>query len=426
MSRISQLQIGTTLLWGCAALALVCNGCATGGAADVQFNASRAGNGAIEESLTVKTAELHQFSEGDQPAQTTRRMTAQLQGAGPGTGLDPSGGATGDAYRIGAGDRLLLRSFDDESLNGPVSVRYDGYISLPLIPDVHVENATRAEATERLRQAYSAVFTDPRLSLSIVDVGSKSYFVMGDVAAPGEYPYTRPISLLDSVNLAGGPRINTRSGDSFVGSQGQLVQVFVIRHSDGMRNVYEYSLTGMTQQGPHDSDMPIYPSDIVYVPEGKNLVYVIGEIGRPDVFELTEGMTLLHLLTLAGGPVLSSSRLSNVVLMHEVDSTHTEIELVNVRKIFKTGQNPILAAGDIIYVPRKRVLRLSEFIGRLTGTVSPLLSLYNQAFDAYYADKRNRLLFGTSGQGTSPSAPDVFPLTVESVNSMLPASDTVE
>lgn len=371
----------------------------------------------VEESMTMATADLHRFADAEQPVERTRVMRAE--GAEDGSTPDAPAAGRGGAYRIGAGDTLYLKSYDDDSLSGQVRVRYDGYVSLPLIPDIYVDNVTREEATERLRVAFSKIFTEPRLSLSILEVGSKSYFVMGDVGRTGEFPYTRPLTLLDTVNLAGGPRVNTRGGDSFIGSQGQLVQVFVIRHESGMRNVYEYSLSDLTRSGPHEADTPIYPNDIVYVPEGKNLVYVFGEVLRPDVFELTEGMTLLHLLTLAGGPQLVTSRLKHVVLMHQVSETETKIELINLQQILKTGINPRMTAGDIVFVPRKRLLRLSEFVGRFTGSISPLLSLYNQAFDTYYADKRNRLLFGSQGQGTAPTS-SAAPLTLESVVSMLP------
>ena len=50
------------------------------------------------------------------------------------------------AYRIGAGDVLEFYSFDEQTLNTEVTVRYDGHVSLPLIPDMQVANHTRAQA----------------------------------------------------------------------------------------------------------------------------------------------------------------------------------------------------------------------------------------------------------------------------------------
>ncbi len=41
--------------------------------------------------------------------------------------------------------------------------------------------------------------------------------------------------------------------------------------------------------------------------------------------------------------------------------------------------------GDVVYIPRKRILRLQEFVSRFTGSLSPLLGLYTQAIDAIFA-----------------------------------------
>lgn len=386
--RISGMLVSFVLcVAGCFGLA----GCVTGsGGMSAMLD-----TGIVDERMTLSTSELHSFADGG--GLVTSRTVQSGSGA-----VSDYAVAFGDAYRIGAGDTLYLRSFDDESLSGEVAVRYDGYVSLPLIPDIYVEHATRPEATERIREAYANIFSDPLISVSISGVGSKSYFVMGDISNPGEFTYLRPVSLLDAINLAGGPRINTLGGDSFVGAQGQILQVFVIRTIDGERQVLDFNLGNLSRPGPHDSEILVYPSDVVYVPEGKNLVYVLGAVQRPNVYELSEGMNLLQLLTLAGGPAFGTSRLQHVVIMHEIDGENTQIELLNVRKMFKSGHNPRIRAGDIVYVPRRRIVQLSEFIGQYTSTVSPLMSLYNQAFDTYYTERKNRLLFGRGGQGTTP------------------------
>src|SRR5690606_36156393 len=104
---------------------------------------------------------------------------------------------------------------------------------------------------------------------------------------PAQYPYVRPISLLDAINIAGGKRVNTRGGDSFVGGQGQLIKALIIRNTELGRQVGEFDLKDLEKPGPHQSEALVYPGDLVYVPEGINLVYVMGELRNPGVFELT-------------------------------------------------------------------------------------------------------------------------------------------
>lgn len=392
MKRYRSARLGYMLAALCMGVALT--GCAKDSgavAASTAANATapvRTGVGAVEEAVTVPTSEVHGPVE---PAPSTAGDTSDRP-------AEPAPSAVlSEEYRIGPGDVLFFQCFNDEALSGDVVVRYDGCISLPLIPDISVQGATRDEATERVRKAYEAEFLDPRISLSVRQSRSKTFHVMGSVARPGEQLYERPLTLLDAVNLAGGLRVNMRSGESFVASQGQLTKAFVIRHREGQREVAEYDLRYLAQPGSHPSDTPVYPGDIVYVPEAVNLVYVLGEVRRPSAYQLNERMTLLHLLALAGGGIEGTARLRQAVVLHEVDAANTRIELVDIRKILKTGADLLMQPGDIVYVPRKRLTRISQFMQQLNAVIGSNLSMYMQAYDAYYTDQRyNQLLRGSS------------------------------
>jgi polysaccharide biosynthesis/export protein len=268
-----------------------------------------------------------------------------------------------EAYTLGPGDILDFRCFDDETLSKEVVVRYDGCVSLNLVPDVRVEGITREEAEELLRQAYAAVFKDPQLSLTVNDSASRVYYVFGDVQSPNEYPFRRQTSVLQAINKAGGMRVQNQgnnSGSEYGTGLGTLTKAFIIRHEGGTRQVLECDLSGITNAGPHPSDVAIMPDDVVYVPEGVNLVYVLGEVQRPSVFQLTENMTLLRLLAQAGGHVETSARLAHVVLMRQVDGGMSEVSVLNVREFLKTGEDIRLQPGDILYIPRKPLLRVQE------------------------------------------------------------------
>lgn len=365
-------RMGVVLL-----LALV-TGCATTLPSNIVESRDNPDSTIVKESIIIDAAAA--YGEGWQEIQE-KELPPQVE--------QPTAQYTGAyAYRIGAGDLLDFRSFDDPLLSRQVAVRYDGYISLPLIPDIQVAGKTREEALGILETAYAEYFNDPFISLAIVAVESKTYSVMGDVSRPAIYPYVQPITLLDAINTAGGMRINTRAGDTFVASQGQLTKAIIIRSAEGSREVIEYDLRGLQEPGPHQSQAPVYPGDIVYIPEGVNLVYLVGEVRRPEPFQMSEDMTLLELMVRAGGAVDSTARQSEVVLIRQLDEERTQVQRINFRRVLKTGISPRLHPGDVVYVPRKKLVRLQEFVGRITGTISPVLSLYEQLYSAYYADQR--------------------------------------
>ncbi len=373
---------------------LVLHGCATDSQSplvDPSGSEATSRSGIVKETLRIPTKELH--------AAGVEAETAEPEkgGAGPEPAAATWADVTSLPYHIEAGDMLEFRSLDDEMLTRQVTVRYDGCISLPLVPDVNVQDLTREAATAKVKEAFGEIFREPRISLAVVQATSKSIHVMGDVTRPSEFPYIRPISVIDAINNAGGPRINQRGGDSFVGSQGTLTKAFIIRRYGGAREVLECDLRKLTMPGAHPAETPVLPRDIIYVPEGVNLVYVLGEVRGPGVYQLVEGTTMLQLLARSGGIAHATARTSQVILIREVDENNTDVMMVDVKKALKTGQDILMQAGDIVYIPRKPLVRLQQFVSRFTGSITPLMSLYRQAWDTWYTKKSYDNLYDGSG-----------------------------
>jgi polysaccharide export outer membrane protein len=335
----------------------------------------------------ANTDSLERFAALEAKIESLEARTQTAMATRPPQGVDGPVSNPFGAYSIGAGDLLEFQSFNDETLNRELQVRYDGNISLPLIPDVKVAGLTREQAETRVRDAYRSIFRDPQMSLLVRETTSKSFTIMGDIEQPGVYPYTGDTSLIEAISAAGGLR-RRNSGSStggLVGITGQLTKAFIVRNIDGEREILPYDLRGIGEPGAHASDAPIYYGDLIYVPEGVNLVYVLGESSNPVIVELTEGMTLMQLLSLSGGFNSSTARLRSVVLLRQVDEDNTRVMNMNVRKMLRTGNDFPLNPGDIVYIPQKWLVRLSEFVDRFTGSISPVLNMYNSAVEAYYA-----------------------------------------
>ena len=367
---------------------MVLAGCTTSTPVRTASNACNDGDGTVEETIVVKTGELHKAEAEEAEEAPAEAESAECEEEAEEQEAEACPNDRLPAYRIGAGDILSLHSFDDETLNTEVVVRYDGHVSLPQVDDVKVEGLTREEATALVSESYAGIFPDPLISLAINQVNSKVYSVMGNVVAPGPMRYERALSLLDGIMMAGGLRTYQRGGDSYVSAQGQLVKAFIIRHVDGERLVTEHDLRGLEKPGSHAGDTLILPGDLIYVPDSVNLVYLLGEVMHPSVSLLTPGMTLLRLIASAGGFDEATARLGQVVLMREIDEENTKIMLVNVRRILRSGGDILLEPGDIVYVPRKPLVKLQTFVAQFTGTVSPLLDMYMDAYEAYYTRER--------------------------------------
>ena len=294
-------------------------------------------------------------------------------------------------YRIGSGDLLEFLMFTDPSLDRDVMVRFDGYISLPRIGDVQVSDLTRTECEAIVEEAFARIYNEPEVSLAVRESRSKTFTVAGDVENPGSYPYDRQISLWQAIQLAGGPKIQRFGIGSFASNAtGQIAKAYVIRRIEGKRKVFEFDLRKIEQSGDFAGDVIIRYDDLIYVPGGINLVYVIGESKGSTVVQLTEDMTVLKAIALAGGPETSSARLKSVALIRTLDNGNASVSIVNIKKLLQGGGNNVaLMPGDIIYIPRKHSVRLQEMVGRVTDIAGSVVGLYSGTVKALYTERLN-------------------------------------
>jgi polysaccharide export outer membrane protein len=107
------------------------------------------------------------------------------------------------AYRLDAGDRLRVVVFGQEGLTNTYAIDAGGSITMPLIGSVPARGRTpaglAAEITGRLRNGF---IRDPSVAVEIE--AYRPFFILGEVAAPGQYPYVPNMSVESAVAIAGG------------------------------------------------------------------------------------------------------------------------------------------------------------------------------------------------------------------------------
>jgi polysaccharide export outer membrane protein len=107
------------------------------------------------------------------------------------------------AYRLDAGDRLRVVVYGQEGLTNTYAIDAGGSITMPLIGAVPARGRTpaglAAEITGRLRRGY---IRDPSVAVEIE--AYRPFFILGEVAAPGQYPYVPNMSVESAVAIAGG------------------------------------------------------------------------------------------------------------------------------------------------------------------------------------------------------------------------------
>ncbi|WP_315833063.1 polysaccharide biosynthesis/export family protein [Bradyrhizobium prioriisuperbiae] len=118
------------------------------------------------------------------------------------------------AYRLDAGDRLRIVVYGQEGLTNSYAVDAGGSITMPLIGAVRARGLTPAELaqaiTVKLRGGY---IREPYVAAEVE--AYRPFFILGEVAAPGQYPYVPNMTVESAVAIAGGfsPRAQKGSVD---------------------------------------------------------------------------------------------------------------------------------------------------------------------------------------------------------------------
>ena len=107
------------------------------------------------------------------------------------------------AYRLDAGDRLRVVVFGQDRLTNTYAIDAGGSITMPLIGAVPARGRTpaglAAEITGKLRRGY---IREPSVAVEMKSY--RPFFILGEVAAPGQYPYVPNMSVESAVAIAGG------------------------------------------------------------------------------------------------------------------------------------------------------------------------------------------------------------------------------
>jgi len=109
-------------------------------------------------------------------------------------------------YVIGPEDILSIGVWREPDFSGPVAVRPDGKITMPLVGDIQAEGLTPDRLGVQLRQALSDYINKPEITIRIMQVNSKKYYIAGGVNRPGQYPLVVPTRVFDALSGAGGFR----------------------------------------------------------------------------------------------------------------------------------------------------------------------------------------------------------------------------
>lgn len=107
------------------------------------------------------------------------------------------------AYTLDSGDRLRIVVFGQDGITGSYLVDAGGNVSMALIGSVPARGYTTAQLSamivQRLKQGY---VREPHVSVAVESY--RPFFILGEVTAPGQYPYVAHMTVEKAVAIADG------------------------------------------------------------------------------------------------------------------------------------------------------------------------------------------------------------------------------
>ncbi len=107
-------------------------------------------------------------------------------------------------YRLGPGDSLTLRVYDQPQLSGSFDVDDSGMIELPLLGLVQATGLTSAGLASAIATALKTKNLILSASVAVEIARYRPFFILGEVTTPGQYPYRPGMTVLTAISIAGG------------------------------------------------------------------------------------------------------------------------------------------------------------------------------------------------------------------------------
>jgi len=270
----------------------------------------------------------------------------------------------GEDFKLGAGDLIAVKIFQEPDYQATVRVDTSGNALLPFIGSVNVKGLTvraaQALIADRLR--VGQFYKNPDVILEVLDTVNGTAIVTGEIHTV--VPVATERSLREVLLVAGGLPA-TASHTVKIVRPGQADPIVVDLGTD---------LASSTA-----ANIAVHPHDIIQITRA-SVVYVLGAFARQGAVPLDQAapLTLLQLVALSGGAGFEG-KYEDLRLIRTVGTERKLVE-VDVKKVREgKAPDPVLQANDIVFLPTNPMKAMLKSLGTggVIGLVSVLIALHS-------------------------------------------------
>jgi len=160
-----------------------------------------------------------------------------------------------EEFQLGPGDRISIRVWRHDDLDMDVTIAPDGSITYPLVGRVMVSGMTYPQLVEHLGSAISEYYTDPQVTVNILELKNQKVFIIGEVTSPAVLQLSNQMSILEALTLSGGINPAARTNN-----------VLLIRGGIDKPELYTVDVKAIYAQGDTEQMVFLQRGDIIVVP----------------------------------------------------------------------------------------------------------------------------------------------------------------
>jgi polysaccharide biosynthesis/export protein len=158
-------------------------------------------------------------------------------------------------YGIGADDILQVDVWKRPELSKEVTVRPDGFISLPLVGDIRATGMVARDLAQVLQGKFKTFVADPEVTVIVKASNSYKIYVLGKVRTAGMFVVKTPVSVVQAVAMAGGFTPFASPND-----------IVVLRRTSGAEKRFHVDYSEVVRGKQANQNIVLQPGDTVVVP----------------------------------------------------------------------------------------------------------------------------------------------------------------
>jgi polysaccharide biosynthesis/export protein len=158
------------------------------------------------------------------------------------------------SYVLGAEDQIGVLVNNSPEFNGSHLIRPDGRITVNLVGEVEAAGLTPEELTQELKEKIKKYILDPDVTVSVLSINSKRFFIQGEINRPGEYKLVVPTKVLEALVNAGGFRDFAKTKD-----------IIIIREDSGATQRLHFNYKDVIRGKHLEQNIYLRAGDIIVV-----------------------------------------------------------------------------------------------------------------------------------------------------------------